>query len=88
MDRGLARLCWWCPGLRLHTIQFNAMTESLKIIDARLQLDIEGMYICLDILSIPQQNTSQKTLAVKSLNTYPVGPMLRSLSRMIRSTKT
>ena len=88
MDRGLARLCWRCPGLRLHTIQFNAMTESLKIIDARLQLDIEGMYICLEILSIPQQNTSQKTLAVNSLNTYPVGPMLRSLSRMIRSTKT
>ena len=27
------------------TIQFNAMTESLKIIAASLQLDIEGMYI-------------------------------------------
>ena len=69
MDRGLARLCWRCPGLRLHTIQFNAMTESLKIIDERLSLNIEGMYICLDSLSIPQQNASQKTLVVNLLNT-------------------
>ena len=101
MDRGLAWLCWRCPGLRLHsvqsihrfinggesfdtlkkncvldssegmhgfkalgefivffsyqwlswdeagpdTIQINAMTESLKIIAASLQLDIQGMYI-------------------------------------------
>ena len=64
------------------------MTEALKIIDGRLYLNIERMYIRLAILSIPQQNTSQKTFAVNSLNTYPVGPMLRSLSRMIRSTKT
>ena len=77
------RLFWDQAGS--DTIQFNAMTESLKILAARLQWDIEGMYIRLDILSIPQQNTSQKTLAVDSLNTYPVRPMLRSLSRMIRT---
>ena len=64
------------------------MTESLKVIAARLQLDIEGMYIWLDILSIPQQNTSKKTLAVSSLNTYPIGLMLRPLTLMIRNTKT
>ena len=45
------------------------MTESLKIIDERLSLNIEGMYICLDSLSIPQQNASQKTLVVNLLNT-------------------
>ena len=49
---------------------------------------LPNRYIWLDTFSIPQQNTSQKTLAVISLNTYPVRPMLRSLSRMIRSTKT
>ena len=70
------RLFWDQAGS--DTIQFKAMTESLKILAARLQWDIEGMYIRLDILSIPQQNTSQKTLAVDSLNTYPVRPMLRS----------
>ena len=70
------RLFWDQAGS--DTIQFNAMTESLKILAARLQWDIEGMYIRLDTLSIPQQNTSHKTLAVDSLSTYPVRPMLRS----------
>ena len=46
------------------------MTESLKIITARLNLDMEGIYGWLDILSIPQQNQSQKALAVNSLYTY------------------
>ena len=80
------RLFWDQAGS--DTIQFNAMTESLKILAARLQVDIQGMYIWFDILNIPQQNMSQKTLTVNSLNTYPVKPMLRSLSRMIRSMKT
>ena len=49
------------------TIQFNAMTESLKIIARRLHLDMAGIYVWLDI---PQQNQRLKALAVKSLYTY------------------
>ena len=49
------------------TIQFHAMTESLKIIARRLHLDMAGIYVWLDI---PQQNQRLKALAVKSLYTY------------------
>ena len=54
------------------TIQFHAMTESLKIIARRLHLDMAGIYVWLDI---PQQNQRLKALAVKSLYTYARGAM-------------
>ena len=46
------------------------MTESLKIIATRLHLDMTGIYVWLDILSITQQKQKLKALAVNSLCTY------------------
>ena len=46
------------------------MTESLKIIATRLHLDMTGIHVWLDILSITQQKQKLKALAVNSLCTY------------------
>ena len=46
------------------------MTESLKIIATRFHLDMTGIYVWLDILSITQQKQKLKALAVNSLCTY------------------
>ena len=49
-----------------------------KIIAPKLQLELEGIYICWDILGISQHSTSQKASAVKPLYTYArqVGAMI------------
>ena len=48
------------------------MTESLKIIATRLHLDMTGIHVWLDILSI----TQQKQIQVSSLDTREAGVVL------------
>ena len=48
------------------------MTESLKIIATRFHLDMTGIHVWLDILSI----TQQKQIQVSSLDTREAGVVL------------
>ena len=48
------------------------MTESLKIIATRLHLDMTGIHVWLDILSI----TQQKQIQVSTLDTREAGVVL------------
>jgi len=54
-----------------NAIQLECMKSSLKILQQKLNLDqINSLYVWLDIIAIPQCNTSLKGLAVNSLYTY------------------